>query len=406
MIKNVKEQENSLVSLFKNAIEAVSPELRRYMKAEMQAQVENVNDNNEEDNYYTLDVSLMPDGDTADREEREIIKSVPVDSVWSEDGYGIWVLPEVDSFVTICFDNFEKTQPRITMSRPNPDKALPTNYKAGQFIIAGRKGQRIIFEKDTNELKIAAASLKEVATILKQSYFGDKKETIKRDLEQTIDRHKTINIAGDKNETITGKHNYSSGPLEQEIIGGLTQNIAGGITQQIGASINQSIGGSVSRAILFNAKDIVTGQYNLMVLGTPGIYTPNPLYPAYNVNVMGAGGISLNCLGGIVGIGDQELMAPSILNIGSSFAGATFVNGVTVQLGGTEAVPSTEPLVLGNLFKIWMTELITALQGPLQTGNIGVPTAPNPAFTAQLITLQAKMESLIFLSKRVLTSIA
>jgi len=42
-----------------------------------------------------------------------------------------------------------------------------------------------------------------------------------------------------------------------------------------------------------------------------------------------------------------------------------------------------------------LNQLLLALMGSLQLGNLGAPTMPNPAFVAQITALQAQLQSVL-----------
>ena len=85
-----------LATELKRLVEGMHPDLRPFFRPSLLGKVVAVDDDN-----YRVDVVVG--GDEEAGEQGLALPDVPVASLFAQDGYGIWALPEVDAEVTVSF---------------------------------------------------------------------------------------------------------------------------------------------------------------------------------------------------------------------------------------------------------------------------------------------------------------
>lgn len=376
----------------RQVIEALTPELRHYMKPELPGTVlKTYDDQTDLETYNTVDVRITAGGkDGSDLD----LTNVPVDSVWANDGYGFWCIPEEGSLVNITFDNFDIKAPRVTGARySGPEKApMGLGFKAGACIFKGKYGQLLKFSSTSSEIVLSADSIKIISTAKRQGITaGD--EILRVLGSRTTEMQGADATSADSwSISIARAASISVGSKDETVAGNATSTIGGTLTEKVAGSVSRMTAGGSNEATTFNKREVVGGGYEMLVAATPGIApTPTPGTPtaaqnaAYKITVM-LGGIAFDCLGGQIDIGTNPLTPPTFINIGAPTSGP-------VQLGGLAALGI--PAVIGTQLVMFLSMLLTALQTPLQIGNLGAPTAPFPAFTAQIAALQSQLSTLL-----------
>jgi len=179
-----------LAAELKRLVEALHPDLRPFLRPSLLGKVVAVDDDN-----YRVDVVVGGDEETG--EEGLALPDVPVASLFAQDGYGIWALPEVDAEVTVSFHDGDVTQPYVESPIFHSNKA-PTGFESGTIAVVGKQGQKVVLKPDDNEIAISCETL---------SIVRDSKgvEQTKGDFEHTIDGKRSIAVKQDDTTTVDGK---------------------------------------------------------------------------------------------------------------------------------------------------------------------------------------------------------
>jgi len=368
-----------LAAELKRLVEGLHPDLRPYFRPSLLGTVVAVDDDN-----YRVDVVVG--GDEESGEAGLALPDVPVSSLFAQDGYGIWALPEVDAEVTVSFHDGDVTKPYVEAPIFYGNKA-PPGFTTGTIAIRGKKGQKIEMKPGTSEIIISAGSLKLIPTDRRQEHTtGDASHIVKGARDAQVVG--TDSIQADTWKVIVGRAaTIEAGSLTEKTTGDLVQEVGGSLRQVVAGSVSQQVAGGVSLSTLFSKREVIGGGYEILVAAPPTV----PPSPAYSLLVLG--NLALDSLGGQIDIG-TGVPPPLFVNIGSSASGP-------VQLGGLGAV--LQPAVHGPTLVGLLGQLLTMLMTPLQIGNLGAPTAPNPAFTAQVLALQGQLSTMlstkVFISK-------
>jgi len=366
-----------LAAELKHLVEALHPDLRPFFRPSLLGKVVAVDD----DNYR---VDLVVGGDEETGEEGLALPDVPVASLFAQDGYGIWALPEVDAEVTVSFHDGDVTKPYVEAPIFYNNQA-PAGFTTGTIAIRGKQGQKVEMKPDVNEVVVSAGSLKLLTTDKRQEHTaGDEIHEVQgsRDTEVAgADR----NRADSWTVVINRNARIEAGSLTEATKGNLVQQVGGSLRQSIAGTVSQQVAGGASQSVTFSKRQVIGGAYEILVAATPGI-APTPPQPAYSV-LVNLGNLALNSMGGQVDIGANILTPPLFVNIGSTASGP-------VQLGGLGA--TGQPAACGLPLQIILNTILTVLKTvPLGIGNLGAPIAPNPAVSAALATADAAMAQLL-----------
>jgi hypothetical protein len=372
----------SLSTELKKLIEGLHPDLRSFFRPSLLGKVVAVHDDDSDpDTYYRVDVVVGEGDETGD--PGLSIPNVPCASLWAQNGYGVWALPEIGAEVSVSFHDGDVTRPYVEAPIFYGNHA-PPGFKSGTFAIRGKHGQKIEFKPDTNEIVFSCASMKLITTDKRQEFtVGDKVERIQGNYKVDVDGAESQSC-----DTWTLKVNRTAtlecGSLFEKTRGDLTQTIGGSLNQSVVGTLSQQVAGGVSIATTFNKREVVGGSYEILVAATPGI-APTPPQAAYQV-LVNLGILALDAMGGQVNLGANVLTPPLMINIGSAVSGP-------VNLGGLSA--AGQPAVVGLQLVTILSQLLAALLTPLQIGNLGAPTAPNPGFVAQIAALQGQLQTIL-----------
>jgi hypothetical protein len=366
-----------LATELKRLVEGLHPDLRPFFRPSLLGIVVAVDDDN-----YRVDVVVG--GDEEAGEAGLAMPEVPVASLFAQDGYGIWALPEVDAEVTVSFHDGDVTQPYVEAPIFYNNQA-PAGFTTGTIAIRGKQGQKIEMKPGTSEIVVSAGSLKLIATDKRQEHTaGDASHFINGSREDEVAGAEKLR-ADTWTVIVNRAARIEAGSLSETTKGDLVQKVGGSLRQNVAGSVSQQVAGGASQSITFSKREVVGGGYEILVAATPGI-APAPPSPAYSV-LVNLGNLALDSMGGQVDIGANVLTPPLFVNIGSVASGP-------VQLGGLGA--TGQPAACGLPLQIILNTLLTVLKTvPLGIGNLGAPIAPNPAVAGALAAADAAMAQLL-----------
>jgi len=367
----------NLATELKRLVEGLHPDLRPFFRPSLLGKVVAVNDDN-----YRVDVVVGADEDTG--EQGLALPDTPVASLFAQDGYGIWALPEVDAEVTVSFHDGDVTKPYVEAPIFYGNKA-PPGFTTGTIAIRGKQGQKIEMKPGTSEIVVSAGSLKLISTDKRQDHTsGDSAHIIMGSREGQVSGVEKLQ-ADAWTVVVNRAVKIEAGSLTETTKGDLVQKVGGSLKQNVAGSVSQQVAGGASHSTTFSKREVIGGAYDILVAATPGI-APTPPQPAYSV-LVNLGNLALDSMGGQVEIGANILTPPLFVNIGSTASGP-------VQLGGLGA--TGQPAACGLPLQIILNTILTVLKTvPLGIGNLGAPIAPNPAVSAALATADAAMAQLL-----------
>ena len=140
---------SDLAGILKALIEALHPDLRSFFRPSLLGKVVAVYEDE-----YRVDVVVGESVEDADL----ALPKVPVASLFAQDGYGIWALPEVGAEVTVSFHDGDVTQPYVE-SPGFFTSAAPSGYSTGTIAIRGKQGQEVIIHPDADKITIKSAEI-------------------------------------------------------------------------------------------------------------------------------------------------------------------------------------------------------------------------------------------------------
>ena len=361
----------------KRLIEALHPDLRPFFRPSLLGKVVAVDDEN-----YRVDVVVGAQEQSG--EEGLALPDVPVASLFAQDGYGIWALPEVDAEVTVSFHDGDVTKPYVEAPIFYGNKA-PAGFSTGTIAIRGKQGQKVELKPGSNEIVLSAGSVKLVTTDKRQeSTSGDAVLLLKGSREANLAGTEKIDADAWK-VVVNRAASIEAGSLSETTKGNRVQQVGGSLRQRVGGSISERVGGGVSQAVALSKRQIIGGAYEILVAAAPGI-APNPPLPAYSV-LVNLGNLALDSVGGQLDIGANVAFPPVLVNIGSLASGP-------VQLGGAGA--TGQPAACGLPLQLVLSTILEVLKTvSLGIGNLGGSISPNPAVTAALAPADAAMEQLL-----------
>ena len=358
-------------------VETLSPDLRPFFRPSLLGRVVSVNEAE-----YWVDVVVGGDPETGDG--GLALPDVPVASLFAQDGYGIWALPEVDAEVTVSFHDGDVTRPYVESPIFYNNEA-PSGFTTGTIAIRGKQGQKIEMKPATSEIVLSAGSVKLVSTEKRQEQTeGDSSNFVNGARQDRVAGADGIE-ADSWNVTINRAAVLDVGSLSEITKGDLLQQVGGAHNQSVGGSVSRQVAGGVSECVTFSKRQVIGGAYEILVAATPGI-APVPPGAAYAI-LVSLGNLALDAAGGEVNIGADVLTPPLFVNVGSAVSGP-------VQLGGVGA--SGQPAACGLPLQIVLSTILNVLKTvPLGIGNLGSPISPNPAMAAALAAADTAMTSLL-----------
>ena len=373
-----------LAAEMKKLVEGLHPDLRAYFRPSLLGKVVAVHDDDSDpDSYYRVDVVV---GANENEDEPGLsLPKVPVASLFAQDGYGIWALPEVGAEVTVAFHDGDVTKPYVESPIFYGNQA-PAGFTSGTIAIRGKQGQKIEMKPGVNEIVLSCASLKLITTDKRQEHTaGDEIKRIQGKRVNQVDGAESVSCDS-WNLQVNRDAFIQCGSLTEQTKGDLTQKVGGSLKQKIAGSLSQQIAGGASVATTFNKREVIGGGYEILVAATPGI-APTPPQAAFQVMVNAPGFLALDAMGGQINIGANIPTPPLMINLGSVASGP-------VQLGGLSA--AGQPAACGMPLQIILNTILTVLKTvPLGMGNLGAPIAPNPAVAAALAAADSAMAQLL-----------
>ena len=335
----------TLIKSLKKLIENLHPDFHHHMKFSLLGKVIKVY---EED--YRVDVIVGKDPDVL------ALPHIPVNSIFAQDNYGVWVLPEIDAEVSVSFYDGDVTKPYVESPIFYNNKA-PSNFKTGTIALVGKKGQKIVFSPDKSEVSIIADSIKTVRTGSNYEVtIGDETKETAGNITEKIKGHRNKQIDGkdEKNSKslsvkVTGLSNQEYGRQKIKVNGESELKIMGNSNQTVGGNLSSKVLGSKQSAVVGAKQQIVGSSYSLVIANGP---TPQPT--AYSISTT-TGNIAFNTMAGLIQLGGKMAISPAVL--------------------GTELVTH-----LTSLIQIFITN------APMFTANVvqGAPAVLSPAIVSAL----------------------
>jgi Type VI secretion system/phage-baseplate injector OB domain len=290
----------SAESELKKLIERLQPDLKPYMRFSLVGMVAEVYEDE-----YLVDVEL--DDDIS-------LPRVPVHSVWAEDGWGIWALPEIGSEVSVSFVEGDVTRPYVEASRFVTGKT-PQGYKVGMFAIRDKAGQRIEFKPDESELSIKGANIKIISAGNRSEYvLRNRISDVGGDSTTIIGKSRSEKVGGSVHEEITGDlKQIVSGLVEQEIKK-LNLTVKSDYTQKIGGGLNIQVSGARQATILGAEMEAVAKHWQKIIGGNVDIMITNADPPSPTAFALAAltGNISISTLAGLIQLGGALAISPAV----------------------------------------------------------------------------------------------
>lgn len=365
-----------LAAVMKALVEGLHPDLRKYFRPSVRGKVVAV-----DAEAYRVDVVVGED--STGEVPGLALPAVPVASLFAQNGYGIWALPEVDAEVTISFHDGDPTQPYVESPMFYGNQA-PSGFSTGTIAIRGKQGQKIEIKPDSNEIVIAAGSVKIISSSKRQEAIdGDQAVAVGGERSATVVAEK-LN-ATSLTQTVSKAATLEAGSITQHSKGDLTQKVGGSVTQKVTGGISQQVAGGTDLTVTLSRREIVGGSYELLIAAAPGVAKPGI---GYSVMCGPGGNIKFDSISGMISFGCDPLAPPAMVNVGSALPGVGLVH-----LGDTAAIG--QGAVYGPVLLTLLTQLLAALKTSLQIGNAGAPTAPNPAFVALLVPIEAMLTTLL-----------
>ena len=338
---------STLDEQFKKFFERIKPDLKPYMRFSLTGTV--VKTYADE---YVVDIEF---------EEDVSLPKVPVNSIWAEDDYGVWAMPEEGSEVEVAFVEGDVTRPYVLNSRyQNIDgKQINRGYTVGVFAIVDKLGQRIEFKPDSGELSIKGDNIKIIAG-------GNKGEKIERDNlvnvggkeKKVIGKNKSLVVKGNANETFELDVTRLVKGLVTEEINGLKQKIVGELQQSIGGGLIQTVGNNVELTHLGARMDSIAKQWQAMIGGHFDFMITNS---TGNLNAVSIGALlgdfSLNTKVGNFNLQTLAGMFNILSTLGFNIVDSTgfSVTSSSMKLGGLLAV---HPAAKGDIVKVFLASLL------------------------------------------------
>jgi len=365
-----------LASAMKLMIESLRPDLRKYFRPSVRGKVTAV-----DAEAYRVDIVV---GDDSTAEVPGLaLPAVPVAALFAQDGYGVWALPEVDAEVTVSFHEGDPTQPYVE-SPLYYQNAAPAGFTPGTIALVGKHGQKLEFKPASNEIVISTSSLKMISTQKRQeAIVGQQSQRFVGDRTTLVEGAESVE-ADSWRVQATRSASVTAEAITETASGEIRQKAGGALRQQVGGSASRTVAGGATDAVAGNRREVVGGSYEMLVASTPGIAAPTP-QPAWHI-VVNLGDAAIDSVGGMINIGANPVLPPTAINVGSSVP-------APVNLGGLGAVG--QGAVYGPNLVTLLTGLLAALKTPLQIGNLGAPTAPNPAFITLVAAVEAQLATLL-----------
>ena len=368
---------------FKKFIERIMPNLKPYMRFSLSGTVTQTYADD-----YTVDV---------DFEEDVSLPKVPVASVWAEENFGFWAMPEVGSVVEIDFEEGDVTRPYVVASRYQylDGKQIKRGYTVGMCAIVDKHGQRIEFKPDTGELSIKGDNIKIIAG-------GNKGEKIEKDHlidiggkeKKVIGKTSNTIVKGNVIETfeldvkrlVKGLVDEELNQFKQTIIGEFQQNIGGGLIQTVGNNVELTHLGARIGSAAKHWQEMIGGYMDLMITNSTG-----------NINAVSIGAllgnIAINTKIGNFALQTLAGRFDILSTLGFSVTDPLSISFTSpiIKLGGPLAI---HPAAKGDIVKAFLSSLmdIFAAHSAAWSAGPGGTNALSPAVILAFEVLAATLD--------------
>ena len=344
--------EQNLSKSLKKLIEVLRPNLLHHMRLSLIGKVVKVYEDE-----YRVDVIIGEDPDTLSLPE------IPVNSIFAQDGYGVWALPEIDAEVSVSFYEGDVTRPYVEAPIFYNNQA-PKGFKTGTLAMVGKHGQKLVFSPDKSEISIIADSFKTVTTGKKQSVnIGDEFSEIAGNSIKHIYGNQNEQIDGflekrSKNQSlkISNKSDEEYGNRNVKIKGFSNKKIIGNYDFSVGGNFADKVLGSRQNAVVGAKQEIVGGSYS-MVIANGTLPQPN----AYSINAT-TGNISINTKAGLIQLGGNTAISPAVLGTElvahlSSLIQIFIINAPALTANVAPGAPAQLSPIIITALEGWLTGL-------------------------------------------------
>ena len=336
----------TLTDALKKLIENMHPDLQTSMRLSLLGKVVKVYEDD-----YRVDVVIGEDPDIL------ALPDIPVNSLFAQNGYGVWALPEIDAEVTVSFYEGDVTKPYVEAPIFYNNKS-PQGFKTGSMALVGKHGQKMIFSPDKSEISIIADNIKTIRTGANNEVtIGDETKEIAGNINKQILGNKKTQIKGaDIKESktsikkVSGLSEEEHGRRKVKIKGSSEKKIMGNSTNSTGGNLNEKVLGNKQSTVVGAKQQIVGGSYSLLIANGP---VPQPV--SWSVSAT-TGNISLNTMAGMIQLGGKLAISPAVL-------GTELVVHLTslIQILLTNAAVLTVPVAVGAPAQL-SPVVITALE--------------------------------------------
>jgi len=238
-----------LSDVLKKVVEGLHPDLRAYFRPSLIGRVEAA---------YAEDyrVDVIVGGDGSNENPGLALPKVPVASLFAQEGYGIWCLPEVDAEVTVSFYEGDVTQPYV--EAPRWDKnGSPQGFTTGTIAIVGKAGQKVEFKPGANEIIVSTASGKHITTDTKQERStGDERKRVVGNRTTQVDARDTL-LANESTTVVERTVYLEAGKLTEVVGGDASLTTGGSRLERIGGSISRNVAGGVDASVTLSKREVV-----------------------------------------------------------------------------------------------------------------------------------------------------
>jgi len=380
--------DKSLTKALKTLVEQIKPDLRQHMRLSLLGKVVAVNEDDYRvdvvvgdirEVYETGDAGVVISDDSGDRDGSDKpdtktldLPNLPVSSLFGQDGYGIWALPEVGSEVTVSFYEGDVTRPYVEApvfyNNMAPEGFKGDSFKTGTIAIVGKQGQKLIISPNSSEVVVIANSIKSIITGSKQSTVtGDSQERISGTQINTVGGDRKIKVSGNQLfeskkyfGTVKGLSQEQYNSRRVKTRGEEEHTCLGNSSLTIGGNLNHKVLGTTQTTTVGPKQEIIGGAYSMVVANGP---TPQP--NAWSIDAA-MGNISINTMAGQIKIGGKTAISPAVL--------------------GTELVA-----LLQSLIQIF-TSNAAAITGPCSMGS---PAQLSPAVVSALSSWAGSLANIL-----------
>jgi len=297
---------HSILEALRRVLENTPLDLRKHFKLQVAGVVTAV-----DEDAFTAEVEIA-DQSTDDEQPGEPwrLPKVPINAIAAGDGYGVYVVPEVNAEVTVGFKDGDLTQPRIDGAEFLQNRT-PIGGRAGSITMVDNAGQRFSLRPDTGQVIFRAVNVDdETAGARSERTAGDKSENVDGDKSENVGGSVTRQVEVNLTEVISGQLRRTAGGYEEysdyeETVGGKEKyyqhgrvvdgaervKVAGRQDMRVGGDRNKQVLGNDLETIAKNKQVAVVGRLRMIAAGAD---------PSGGIPIsLEIGGLGINCIGGI-----------------------------------------------------------------------------------------------------------